>query len=81
MPATLTLNNVPDDLYERLQMAANANHRSVNSEAILCLENMFLPAKQSRSEQLASIRALRQSLGTPDFSADSISQFKHQGRA
>lgn len=38
MPATLTLKNIPDAVYERLKRSAEAHRRSVNSEAIACLE-------------------------------------------
>ena len=36
--ATLTLKNVPDDLHRRLKSRAERNHRSLNREAIRCLE-------------------------------------------
>ncbi len=36
--ATLTLKNVPDALYSRLKARASRNHRSLNREAIHCLE-------------------------------------------
>jgi plasmid stability protein len=36
--ATLTLRNVPDDLYERLKVEAKRNGRSLKQEAILRLQ-------------------------------------------
>ena len=42
MPTTLTLKNVPDDIYERLKLAAQAHRRSINSEVIVCLETCAL---------------------------------------
>jgi len=39
LPTTLTLKNIPDELYERLKSAAELNRRSLNSEAIVCLES------------------------------------------
>ena len=36
MPTTLTLKNIPDDVYDRLKASAEANRRSMNSEAIVC---------------------------------------------
>ena len=35
---TLTLKNVPETLYRRLKERAERNHRSLNREAIRCLE-------------------------------------------
>ena len=37
MPS-LTLKGLPEDLYERLKQAAVENRRSINREAIVCLE-------------------------------------------
>jgi antitoxin FitA len=45
MPTTLTLKNIPDDVYERLKLSAQTHRRSMNSEAIVCLEAVLLPAK------------------------------------
>lgn len=33
MPTTLTLKNIPDEVYERLKVATEAHRRSLNSEA------------------------------------------------
>ncbi|MBX9847744.1 MAG: Arc family DNA-binding protein [Rhodocyclaceae bacterium] len=38
MPATLTLKNIPDAVNDRLKLAAEMHCRSLNSEAIACLE-------------------------------------------
>jgi len=35
---TITLKNIPLDLYERLKESAAANHRSINSEVITHIE-------------------------------------------
>lgn len=39
MPPTLTLKNIPDAMYDRLKLAAELHRRSLNSKAIVCLEN------------------------------------------
>ena len=36
--ATITVKNIPDEIYERLKGAASANRRSINREIIVCLE-------------------------------------------
>ncbi|HNS57464.1 MAG TPA: Arc family DNA-binding protein, partial [Nitrosomonas europaea] len=41
MPTTLTLKNIPDDVYERLKVAAEVHRRSLNSEIIVCLETVL----------------------------------------
>ncbi len=37
MPTTLTLKNIPDDVYDRLKAATEVNRR-LNSEIIVCFE-------------------------------------------
>lgn len=53
MPTTLTLKNIPDEVYERLKASAETHRRSVNSEAIVCLESVLLPDRMAASERLA----------------------------
>ena len=80
MPTTLTLKNIPDDVYERLKHSAEAHRRSMNSEAIVCLEAVLLPTRVPPSERLARARALRAFLGKTKFRARDIDALKRQGR-
>ena len=57
--ATITLKNIPDDLYQLLERRAQAHRRSVNSELIHCLEMVLKPRRIAPAERLARIRALR----------------------
>jgi plasmid stability protein len=79
MPTTLTLKNIPDDVYERLRMAAEMHRRSLNSEAIVCLEAVLTPAKVPPSERIARARQLRAGL-SGRFRARNIDRLKKQGR-
>ena len=80
MPTTLTLKNIPDDVYERLKASAEAHRRSLNSEAIVCLESVLLPARVEASEHVARARALRAALGTVKFRDRDIDRMKREGR-
>lgn len=80
MPTTLTLKNIPDDVYERLKRAAEVHHRSLNSEAIVCLETVLLPGKTTPGERLARARQLRRTLPPKAFRARDIDDLKKQGR-
>ncbi len=51
--ATLTLKNVPDDLYRRLKEQAAAHRRSLNQEAIECLTTS-VGRVRTRAEQRAA---------------------------
>lgn len=81
MPTTLTLKNIPDAVYDRLKNAAERHRRSLNSEAIVCLEAVLLPTKLAPSERLARARTLRAALPTQRFTPDDIDAAKREGRA
>ena len=81
MPTTITLKGIPDDIYARLKVSAGINRRSVNSEAIACLEARLLPQRTSADEQLLAIRALRGALSRQKFDHRKIDAIKRQGRA
>ena len=80
MPTTLTLKNIPDDVYERLKLAAAMHRRSLNSEAIVCLETVLVPAGMTPGERVARARQLRAGLTTAKFRTRDIDALKRQGR-
>lgn len=80
MAKTLTLKNLPDALHARLSAAAKRHRRSLNKEAIVCLEAGLEAAVPSVEERLARIRALRDSLGPHIFDPDEIDAYKREGR-
>lgn len=79
MPTTLTLKNIPDEVYERLKLAAGLHRRSLNSEAIVCLEAVLAPARMAPGERIARARKLRAGVGGK-FRPRDIDAFKRQGR-
>lgn len=81
MPTTLTLKSIPDEVYERLKASAEVHRRSLNSEAIVCLETVLLPGKMPPEERLARARALRAALPRGRFRAKDIDRLKRAGRA
>lgn len=80
VPATLTLKNVPDEVYERLKASAATHRRSLNSEAIVCLESVLLRGRVDPAERLARARALRSKLRKVRFRARDIDALKREGR-
>lgn len=80
MGTTITLKNIPDEIYNSLKQAAEAHHRSLNSEAIACLERVLLPSKASPDERLARARLIRESLAGKQFKAADIAKAVAQGR-
>ncbi|MBI5142345.1 MAG: Arc family DNA-binding protein [Nitrospirae bacterium] len=80
MPTTLTLKNIPDVVYDRLKHSAEAHRRSMNSEALVCLESVLLPTKVTPTERLARARELREGLPNGKFRARDIDELKREGR-
>jgi len=82
MPVSITVKNIPDDLYRRLKSVAEANHRSMNGQLIASLSDALVPPTKSASEWLAEVDALRESISKTGkkFKASEIDSFKRQGR-
>lgn len=80
MPTTLTLKNIPDAVFDRLKLSAKMHRRSMNSEAIVCLEAVLLPAKVTPAERLARARELRAALPDGEFRASDIDKLKRESR-
>ena len=58
--ATITVKNIPPDLYEQLKRSAEANRRSLNSEIIVCIERAVQVHTVIPDELLAEARRLRE---------------------
>ena len=52
MTTTLTLKNIPEELYARLKATAELNKRSINSEALICLETVLAPGRFTVNERI-----------------------------
>jgi len=80
MPTNLTLKNIPDEVYDRLKEAAAIHRRSLNSEAILCLEMVLAPTRIPPAERLARARELRATLPRKQYAVKHIDADKREGR-
>lgn len=80
MPTSLTLKNIPDDVYARLKASAETHRRSLNSEAIVCLESVLLPGRVPVGDRLERARALRAKLPEGKFRSKDIDALKREGR-
>lgn len=54
--ATITVKNIPDDLYLALKQAAKTNHRSINGEVIARIEQSLCRDRPDVSAVLAKAR-------------------------
>lgn len=78
--ATITLKNIPDDLYERLKAQARLQRRSINGEMIRCLEILLRPRRMSVEERLERLRALRPRLDPDVVTQEEIRRAIADGR-
>jgi plasmid stability protein len=79
--ATLTIKNLPDELYEQLRRKAAEDRRSLNGEAIYLLEKAVRdgrPDPKSVAQRAAALRA--RTAGVWVTQAD-LDRFKNEGRA
>ena len=57
---TLTVKNIPQELYERLKQSAAEHRRSINSEILVCLERSLYSERVDPQAVLARADALRE---------------------
>jgi plasmid stability protein len=78
--ATITLKNIPDDLYKQLKETAKAHHRSINSELINCLEIVLKPQKVPVEQRLVRLRSVREQVQPNTVAHQEIRQAIKEGR-
>jgi len=78
--ATITLKNIPDDLYDQIKQSARSNRRSINSEIITCIEHTLRGRKIDPEKLLAAARALRKKTPSYLFTEKEITKVKRSGR-
>ena len=76
--ATLTLKNIPQELYESLRHAATEGRRSLNSEVLFRLETSLGQRNVDPEVMLARIRALRAK--TSPVTEEEVNRAKAEGR-
>ena len=77
---TITVKNIPSDLYEKLKHAAEVNRRSINSEIIVCIEQMVSSQPFNPERTLAGARLLRLKTASHPISASEFNQAKISNR-
>ena len=77
---SITVRNIPADVYEDLKEAAGANRRSVNSEIVVIIENAMRSSKVVPEEFLARARLLREKTQDYRITDQEFRQAKRAGR-
>ena len=78
---TITVKNIPEEIYERIKLQAKANHRSVNSEIISIFEQA-IPKRTpiDVKETLERARKVRELTAHYTITQDEIDRWKKEGR-
>ena len=77
---TLTVKNIPEDLYVQLKQVAALNRRSINSEIIVCIEKAIRSRAITPEEILGKARVLREKTAGYRITDDDFNQAKWEGR-
>jgi plasmid stability protein len=77
---TLTIKNIPEKLRKALKESAAQHRRSMNGEAICCLENALLTKRADPEDFLARARALRARMPRVFVTERDLRVAKNQGR-
>jgi antitoxin FitA len=78
--ATLTVKNIPEDLYERLKKRAELHNRSVNREIIVCIQEAVESRRVDPEAFLARIEALHKQNTGPPLTDKILRQARTEGR-
>jgi plasmid stability protein len=80
MAVNITLKNIPDKLYKQLKRSADANHRSINGEAIACLSKALQPQVGITPELIDDIRRFSDGLKPFSLETDEVRAAINKGR-
>jgi plasmid stability protein len=78
--ATLTIKNIPDELYEQLKASAAVNRRSINNEVLILIERAVRSSRPSSREIAAQARELRKLTAHHHLTEEKLEEWKNQGR-
>jgi len=76
---TITVKNIPPDLYWRLKQSARANRRTINSEVIACIERAVRSRRVSPGAILARARELLEKTAEYPLADDEFTRAKIAG--
>ncbi len=80
MGISITVKNVPEELYKRVKARAEADRRSVNSEIILILDEALGVRPVKPEDMIARARALRERTRGAAITDEFINRAKREGR-
>jgi plasmid stability protein len=80
MMATLTIKNIPEKLHKLLKESAAQHRRSINSEAICCLEKVLGTHHVDPRKFLAKVDAMQKRMPYVNLTEEFLRAAKNEGR-
>ncbi|MFZ2446494.1 MAG: Arc family DNA-binding protein [Syntrophobacteraceae bacterium] len=77
---TMTIKNIPEDIYLRIKQSALEHGRSINNEVIYCLKRALQGGRIDPETTLERIRILRKQIPLPFLTDDLLRFAKEEGR-
>ena len=77
---TLTIKNIPEELYQRLKIQAKNNHRSINKEVITIIERSFTIPPIDIQATLERTRKIRELTAHYVITDEEMTKWKRGGR-
>ncbi|MEA3408638.1 MAG: Arc family DNA-binding protein [Chloroflexota bacterium] len=77
---TITVKNIPNDLYQQLKRSAEANRRSIHREIIACIEKAVRSRKNHPETILSRARELRKKTSDHPITDGEFTEAKISGR-
>ena len=78
--ATITVKNIPDELYMQLKASAEANRRSINSEILVCIERRVSSQRLTVEATLEKAYRLRKLTSAYPITDAEFTEAKANGR-
>jgi len=78
---SLTIKNIPADIYEQLKKSAAVNRRSINSEVITIIDQALSNRRLDPDEWLPEVRRIREKTAGYFITETELDEAKREGRA
>ena len=77
---SITIKNIPPELYEKLKTKARGNRRSINKEVIHCIDRSLHSHRINADEFIAQIESMHSKHTLPHITAKDLNDGIRKGR-
>lgn len=77
---SITIKNIPADLYDKLKIKARENRRSINNEVINCIDRSLRSRRIDAEEFIAKIEFIHHKHKVPKITAKDLKEGIREGR-